>query len=103
MSEIERWLAARRPGPPDELAGTLCDSLGGVREIGGPRAEALSEAGRERLKEARSHLGRVRESAFHLLAADALVTYACEAAMESEDPQVSLSRILDVAAEHDSP
>lgn len=98
MSGLERWLAARRPGPPDELAGTLCDSLGGVSEIAGPRAEALSEAGRARLEEARAHPGRVRESAFHLLAADALITYACEAALESDDPQASLLRILDVGA-----
>ena len=98
MSELERWLEARRPRPPDELAGTLCDSLGVVSDVGGPRVGALSEAGRAHLEEARSHLGRVRESAFHLLAADALITYACEAALESDDPQASLLRIIDVGA-----
>lgn len=96
MSDLERWLAARRPWPPDELAGTLRASLSGVSESGGGRAAALSEAGRARLEEARARLGRVRESAFHLLAADALIAYACEAALESDDPEASLLRISDV-------
>jgi len=38
--------------------------------------------------------GRVRESAFDLLAADALLTYACEAALESPDPEGVLGAIL---------
>ena len=98
MSELERWLAARRPGPPDALAESLRDGLGAVSEVAGARVEALSEAGRARLEKTRARPGRVRESAFHLLAADALITYACEAALESDDPQASLMRILDVGA-----
>jgi hypothetical protein len=38
----------------------------------------------------------VRESAFRLLEADALVTYACEAALEADDPESALRRILSV-------
>jgi hypothetical protein len=42
--------------------------------------------------------GRVRASAFHLLAADALLTYACEAAMEEADPRAELLETLQQAA-----
>lgn len=40
--------------------------------------------------------GRVRESAFELLVADALVTYACEAALESDDAVKALGRLTEV-------
>ncbi|MDF2697623.1 MAG: hypothetical protein K0S65_6006, partial [Labilithrix sp.] len=41
-----------------------------------------------------ARLGRVRDSAFRLLEADALLTYACEAALERDDPETALQRIL---------
>ena len=50
----------------------------------------------ERLDQARARPGRVRESAFRLLEADALLTYACEAALETEGPDAALRRILQV-------
>jgi hypothetical protein len=43
--------------------------------------------------------GHQREGAFHLLAADALFTYACEAALEAEDAEGALRSILDRASE----
>jgi hypothetical protein len=46
-----------------------------------------------------AHPGRVRENAFHLLAADALLTYACEAALESDDPEAALLRSLEAGLE----
>ena len=53
----------------------------------------------ERLASARSRPGRVRETAFELLLADALLTYACEAALEEERPEEALRTILaEVAA-----
>jgi hypothetical protein len=61
----------------------------------GPEGELTAAAGRA-LEAARRHPGRVRDSAFHLLAADALLTYACEAGLESDDPGVALQRILSV-------
>jgi hypothetical protein len=36
----------------------------------------------------------VRESAFDLLTADALLTYACEAALEAEDPESTLQVLV---------
>jgi hypothetical protein len=55
---------------------------------------ALAREARVRLDLARAHPGRVRESAFRLLEADALLTYACEAALEAEDPEAALRRVL---------
>jgi hypothetical protein len=57
-------------------------------------AEQLTRAALDALGRARARPGRHRESAFDLLAADALVTYACEAAVEGEDIEDGLSRIL---------
>ncbi len=61
---------------------------------GAALADALTEAGRRRLDDARARPGRVRASAFRLLEADALLTYACEAALESDDPATALRRTL---------
>jgi hypothetical protein len=69
--------------------------------VGERRAEGpawLADRGVERLTMALSRPGRQRASAFRLLEADALFTYACEAALESEDPMGVLRRILVVAA-----
>jgi hypothetical protein len=80
-------MAGRRPTPPVDLAEALIFD-------GEPSADALSAEGRVRLAAAGAQLGRVRESAFRLLEADALITYACEAALEREDPEAALRRIL---------
>jgi hypothetical protein len=56
--------------------------------------DLLAQAGLDALDQARSAPGRVRGSAFHLLAADALLTYACEAAVEGDDPEAQLEGIL---------
>lgn len=59
-----------------------------------PIWEALMRAGVDSVDRARAAPGRVRESAYHLLRADALLTYACEAALEDADPAATLGRIL---------
>jgi hypothetical protein len=89
VTHVEAWLAARRPPPPPDLASALGPAVGN-----GTLPEALTRATLERLGQARARLGRVRDSAFRLLEADALLTYACEAALESEDPKAALKRIL---------
>jgi hypothetical protein len=48
------------------------------------------------LDAARARPGRVRQSAFDVLTADALITYACEAALASEDPGVALGALFAV-------
>jgi len=50
------------------------------------------------LARARRSPGKVRSSAWHLLAADALLTYACEAALEAAEPPRAFEEILRRAA-----
>ena len=57
------------------------------------------ETAREALDEARSPFGKVRESAFSLLEADALITYACETALEADDPGGALRKVLAAVVE----
>jgi hypothetical protein len=85
-------MAGRQPPPPSALASELVGVLDDHPVI----PSVLSRAGRTRLDLARARLGRVRGSAFHLLVADALITYACEAALESSDPEDSLRRLVEV-------
>lgn len=89
MSDMDAWLADRCPPPPSDLAAALQ-----AETVGQPLDASLTAAGLSRLDEARSRPGRVRESAFRLLEADALLTYACEAALERDDPEAALQRIL---------
>lgn len=89
MSGLSSWLSERRPVPPAELASALA-----LAQTGDSPERLLTEAGLRRLAEARRQPGRVRESAFRLLEADALLTYACEAALEGDDPEAGLRRIL---------
>jgi hypothetical protein len=101
MSDVGAWLASRRPRPPEELAVRPPDA--GGSDAGGEEGDAvlvrrLTRAGRLERDRALRRPGRVRESAFHLLTADALFTYACEAALEDEDPEVALRLVLEVGA-----
>jgi hypothetical protein len=101
MSDVGTWLASRRPRPPEELAVRPPDA--GGSDAGGEEGDAvlvrrLTRAGRLERDRALRRPGRVRESAFHLLTADALFTYACEAALEDEDPEAALRLVLEVGA-----
>lgn len=73
---LEAWLSEDGAASPDDLVGSL--TAHGIRA----------------LDRARANPGRVRESAFDLLAADALLTYACEAALEADDVESALHGIL---------
>jgi hypothetical protein len=91
MSNLFEWMASRRPAPPVDLAQALAFVVDAP--VAEPSAALLAGA-ESRRAAARGRLGRVRESAFRLLEADALVTYACEAALERDDPEAALRRIL---------
>jgi hypothetical protein len=82
-------LAGRRPSPPSDLAAAIA-----VGDGSGALVDVLAAEGVARLAAARARPGRVRESAFRLLEADALITYACEAALDCEEPEGALRRIL---------
>ena len=57
------------------------------------------ETAREALDEARSPFEKVSARAFFLLEADALITYACEAALEADDPGRALRKVLAAVVE----
>ncbi len=91
MSDVRQWLAGRRPVPPMALEAWI--------PARSPELLAgLTEHGVLALGRARRRPGRVRDSAFDLLVADALLSYACEAALELPDPELALRRILLAAA-----
>jgi hypothetical protein len=91
MDDPMAWLAVREPAPPEELRPML--ALGSVS--GESISATLGEASVIRLNEVLARPGRDREGAFHLLAADALLTYACEAAADEEDVAGRLSDLLE--------
>jgi len=94
--EVRGWLSHRRPPPPEAMSSWLEVDADGTAPLG----ESLAEMGIEALDRARALPGRVRESAYYLLRADALLTYACEAAVESADPQRALRWILRSVGAH---
>lgn len=88
--DLERWMAGRVPTAVMSLDGWLAPSPGTSDD----RVSALTDLAVGALGSARARPGRIRESAFDLLAADALLTYACEAALESADAEASLLWIV---------
>ncbi len=90
------WLATRTPAAPDELRAWLkipddeADLDGGVASM----PECLVAGGLAHLDEAVAKPGRHREAAYQLLAADALITYGCEAASEVADVRAVLREVL---------
>ena len=102
MTGARRWLDSRTPAPPAELRAAVEAGLDVGADAGGaarsappssPPVELLTGAAVARLTAALERPGRVRESAFDLLAADALATYACEAALDADDPGPALARL----------
>ncbi len=97
MTDAATWISRRRPRPPDPLVHWL-DQAG----VTGPAPRrALLRPAIEALERVLLNPGRIRSSAFDLLGADALLTYACEAALETRDPASTLDEILcEAAADH---
>jgi hypothetical protein len=107
---VREWLASRRPEPPPALAARLAhwlDALPDAAFVGGTLAAVLGELGLVTLRAAlaapaataRAGPGAPRppladEAALDLLAADAFVTYAFEAASEGSDDVPALARRL---------
>ena len=81
MTDARGWVRERHPGPPPSLAAAMEGVFARMPPNGGSLPEQLAAAGL-------SALGTVvagsagRASASTLLAADALLTYACEAAAD---------------------
>ena len=78
MTTLREWLASRTPVPPAQLAGRLSEIVGEEAFNTATSANVLIERGIETLRSALSD----RDGALDLLAADALITYAMEAAAD---------------------
>ena len=81
---LSAWLDTRDPAAPIPLAERIADALGSAtasRNDGGPRLLAAAEVLLARLLRDGC---ATRDAAHDLLTADALVTYAFEAAAESQ-------------------
>ena len=96
MDSPTDWLATRTPPAPDELKAWLkipdggTDADTGVASVPG----SLLKAALVHLEDAVVRPGWDREAAYQLLAADALITYGCEAASEAKDVQSALREVL---------
>jgi hypothetical protein len=92
--KLEAWMGSREPPVPSAFLPYLALSFTaaeGGEEIGRGR---LTESGIAALEHALGRPGRDRAAAFHLLAADALVTYACEEAALENHPAEALTELL---------
>jgi hypothetical protein len=80
---LAAWLDARRPAPPAELRARVDAALGAtLHGDRGDPATACLDAAERLVRDLVRENATSRNSALDLLAADALVTYAFEAASE---------------------
>jgi len=92
MSSAARWMEERMSRVPSALRAWLQAPRTDDPE---GRVEFLAARGVAALDDAISRPGRDREAAFHLLAADAYLTWACEAAAEDDaDPGERLADLV---------
>jgi hypothetical protein len=87
---VGEWLVARTPRPPRALAARLGAVLGDALALDRAEAcEALVAAAERLAAELLAKGSTTRDSALDLLTADALVTYAFEAAAEQPNELVA--------------
>lgn len=91
MGGLIAWLEAAGPPAPEEFASWLEPSA----DVD-VSPEALAREAASALTETLRGLGSGREGAFHLLAADAWATYACEVAADETDVPRALERVLEL-------
>jgi hypothetical protein len=88
------WLREKEPAPPARLAGRIETAIAPRRaEPAANAAEVCLEACESLLADVAGRTSQGRESALDLLAADALATYALEAAADT--PATLEARALD--------
>ncbi len=88
---VDRWLRDRFDDTPEEFLPWLDRPEG---EDGDALHRVLEARGLAALSDALAQPGRNRESAFRLLAADAYLTFACEAILDLPDPESALTDLL---------
>lgn len=87
---LEAWLRSRTPRAPDRfLPHLLREGSGSVDPWG------LASRGETALRRALESPGRVRAAAFHLLVADAFITWACEAMAREAEVGSGLESLLE--------
>ncbi|MDX1566898.1 MAG: hypothetical protein R3223_03795 [Longimicrobiales bacterium] len=99
---MDRWLAKRMERVPEEFRSWLDPEVDEGDDDPGssPVARDLEDRGLASLQEAVGAPGRNRDSAFHLLAADAYLTWSAEAVVEGSNPESELRDLVRrVAAE----
>lgn len=87
MSDALQWLTPRMSSAPDQLKQRMIAAIEGVAPQNTIQ-DQLAEAALSCLKQALAN-GLRRESALQLLAADALLTHASEAAMEAGNDAIA--------------
>ena len=92
VSTLRAWLLEREP----KIPAALLRHLDGAHSQFSPDEllETLLAEAEKALEDARAGEGE-RRGAFRLLAADAYVTYACEVALEGDDPAARLTQIVE--------
>lgn len=89
---LARWLDARRPVPPPALRARIDAALAGSLDASEAQAcEACLRAGERVVESLLRENATSRDTALDLLAADALVTYAFEAASDRPAELASLA------------
>ena len=76
---IEQWVQGQVPPVPEAFRPALSSAEEAT-------FDGLLNAARTEFERAREGRGRDRDQAFHLLAADAYLTYACAAVLEGGSP-----------------
>jgi hypothetical protein len=98
---VADWIHARSPAPPPQLLARI-DALVDVDAASASVADALLDATERAMRDLLRQGCLTRDSALELLAIDALVTYAFEAAADDPDTldartQAALARISALA------
>jgi hypothetical protein len=87
---LRDWLRTRIPDVPPPLATLLTEER--AEEIVDP--DFLHGRALESLERSLDSPGRNRQAAYHLLAGDAFLTYACEALAREPEPGMALEGLL---------
>ena len=92
MTTLQAWLDARQPAAPDALQRRIAELLREHPEWEAlPRAHALLAAGERLMQDVLAAAPQDRRAALDLLAADACVTYAFEAAANAPEELAPLA------------
>jgi hypothetical protein len=87
--EFRRWLSTRKPAVPESFLSHLLGEGPGSLDPWG-----LAGRGEGALQRVLEAPGRVRAAAFHLLVADAFLTWACEAMAREPDGGLALESLV---------